>query len=481
MEPTKKSRQRACNACTKAKKRCDQQYPSCRRCVLRDIECYYPSTRLHENNDTPTAPTSVTSSRRRISRPQHDVSEALISVDDSMQFLPQSDDLSLIYSNNPLSLFQMNHNYYNPGDGDGGGSMGFTEFFLLPDSWTILDSDNKRNCDLRPVHQLNKTVHQVQAWMKQWVEEGSNMFIHRRLYFRDDEDRHSSGAGGCFNMPRCIQDAYTTCATYFSCTPKNRKMVLSIVEQRVETLLEEERDQNQDFGGDDNNNGHEQVEYLQFEEVSSFRDSALQSQTGNDTYDGKRNETRKHSVLDHLARVQALMVYQFIRLYDGDLQSRVMAESLMPVLSRWCMQMLDSALLSSEYVHSVSTMNLAAKGQASIEKKLNSDWNAWILAESVRRTWLVAGHVQSIYRLLNYGISPCPGGLRFTTRAGLWHAESAYEFGTRCREKDVLFYRSSDSGRQLLRTRPEEVDDFGRYVLQVVEGEEKVKQWFSIH
>lgn len=290
--------------------------------------------------------------------------------------------------------------------------------------------------------------------------------MHKRLY----HSRESSGDGrGRLHMPRCIQDAYTTCAAYFACTEKNREMILGIVEERVATLLEEEGDPD-DLNIDKN-----------FEDQSDDPSLAATLRIENDGQT-KAKPSKPLSVLDHLARVQALLVYQTIRLFDGDPRSRIMAESLIPVLSRWCKQMLDSALLSSQYVN-LATSTISTKGQASFEKKLNSDWNAWILAESVRRTWLVAGHMQCIYRLLSYGFTVCPGGLMFTTRAGLWQAESAYEWWAKCREKDVLFCPSLESGKYLLKsgeTSPDDVDDFGRFVLRIIEGEETVDKWLAV-
>ncbi|OKL62913.1 hypothetical protein UA08_01999 [Talaromyces atroroseus] len=486
---TAKSRRKACNACIKAKRRCDLQHPSCRRCIVRGIECYYPSTRLHDPTPITTATPSSSgdSSRRHRDRDSQDgdsqglVSTSLSSSSPSsysppfltpsfssaatatatMQQFPPTTH-SLLYS---AELLLLQGTRINP------------LYFLVPDSWTVASSEMaRRNRIGRTIPQLNKSVHQVQCWAREWIEQGSNMFIHKNLYYHDDSYNddcypHGGDAAG-LHMPKCIQDAYTSCAAYFACTTKNRKMALGIIEQRVATLLAEQGEyQNNDNDGD---NG-----------IFSTRDIS----------DDMNNNTKTKSVLDHLARVQALLVYQLIRLYDGDIRSRVMAESLIPVLTRWCMQMLDSALLSSQYVYSMSTsmgpylLSSSSNGKASVEKKLRSDWQAWILAESVRRTWLVAGHMQCIYSLLSYGINACPGGLMFTPRAGLWHAESAYEWWARCREKTkdsrggdgLLFCQSLESGTQLLKkTSPEEVDDFGRFVLDIMAGEEKVNQWLSV-
>ena len=71
----------------------------------------------------------------------------------------------------------------------------------------------------------------------------------------------------------------------------------------------------------------------------------------------------------------------------------------------------------------------------------------------------------------------------FTTRAGLWQAESAYEWWSKFREKDVLFFPSLESGKHLLKpgvTSPDDIDDFGRFVLRIIEGEERVNKWLAV-
>src|SRR5438045_4050363 len=41
------SRQKACSACIKAKRKCDRQHPACKRCTSKQLDWQYESTRLH--------------------------------------------------------------------------------------------------------------------------------------------------------------------------------------------------------------------------------------------------------------------------------------------------------------------------------------------------------------------------------------------------------------------------------------------------
>jgi hypothetical protein len=309
------------------------------------------------------------------------------------------------------------------------------QFFLTPTSWHVTDAG--RRSSPRPswkLPHLNDSVQQVLRWVKQWFDEGSNAFIHKHLY-------GPNGSG----MPKCMQDAYTACAAYFGCTERNRSMVLRIIEDRVRMLLDEEQDESLSWG------------------LSATTATA-----------------RKGVVAEHLARVQALLAYQVLRLLSGDARQRSMAEELFPTLRGWSMQMLECALLSSQYVQQqqlISSDSMAMVTEAPAAQKRESEWQAWILAESVRRTWLVAGHTQCIYGLLRNGISTCPGGLMFTTREGLWQANSAEEWWEKCWQKDVLFCHSLETHTQLIKkARPEEVDDFGMFVLRILSEKEEVER-----
>lgn len=337
----------------------------------------------------------------------------------------------------PAQLFPSNKNPYE------------YQFFLTPTSWHVADAG--RRSLPRPswkMSHLHGSVQQVLRWVKQWVDDGSNAFIHKHLW------GHDTGSA----MPKCMQDAYTACAAYFGCTERNRGMMLRIIEDRVRMLLDEQQDES--------------------ESSEWFWQSSSSSSTGK----GGRGATGgKGVVAEHLARVQALLAYQVLRLLSGDARQRSMAEELFPTLRRWSMQMLECALLSSQYVQQQqlisSSDGMVTVNTAPAAQKRESEWQAWILAESVRRTWLVAGHTQCIYGLLRNGISACPGGLMFTTRAGLWRADSAEEWWETCWQKDVLFCQSLETQTQLVKkARPDEVDDFGMFVLRIVSEKEEVER-----
>ncbi|KAB8070401.1 hypothetical protein BDV29DRAFT_180928 [Aspergillus leporis] len=175
----------------------------------------------------------------------------------------------------------------------------------------------------------------------------------------------------------------------------------------------------------------------------------------------------------HLVRVQSLLVYQIICLFDGDIHQRSIGEKCIPTLALWSSQMLECARISSEYIQ------LAQGGYRPPEPREETVWKAWILAESVRRTWMMRATIVSVYELLKDGQSSCPGGVKFTARAGLWEASSAQSWVAACQQQDVLFLSGVDANRLFLQARPNEVDGFMHYILTVIFGSDAVMTWAS--
>jgi hypothetical protein len=126
----------------------------------------------------------------------------------------------------------------------------------------------------------------------------------------------------------------------------------------------------------------------------------------------------------HVSRVQALIVYSTIRLFDSDIRQRYLAEQQLPTLYAWSHEMLASAGRAAGNGHLLLSNGI--DGGLGLDQDLAGEvvppakqeeilWHAWILSESVRRTWLVAQMVCAIYLTLQRGFAECPGGLMFTT------------------------------------------------------------------
>ena len=93
--------------------------------------------------------------------------------------------------------------------------------------------------------------------------------------------------------------------------------------------------------------------------------------------------------LNALARAQALLMYQVIRLFDGDIMLRAQAENDIPMFMQW----LDHLC--------------AIRDNLDVEHYQDSevDWHQWIFEESLRRTIIMSYSVIGLYSLIKEGES----------------------------------------------------------------------------
>jgi hypothetical protein len=271
-------------------------------------------------------------------------------------------------------------------------------------------------------HDLNCHIMRVRSWLTQWVEDGSNPYIHQRLYRT--------------RFPRSAQDAYTVLSCYVHKTPRNECAVFQIMEDRARQLV-------------------------------------LENSTASDSLDP----------LEHLARVHALLVYQTIGLYDGNIRLRHLAESYIPVLNSWLHQLVQRA---SQETYLGLSMVSSAREQAAIGFTIseiahleNHLWYSWILAESIRRTWAVISGIQGIYVGIQSGRAgeACIGGMMFTTRKGVWEAKSAPAWEKLCSEVNVGLFQLAESERLFTEADPANVNDFTIAMLEAIFGSERIQRW----
>ena len=290
-------------------------------------------------------------------------------------------------------------------------------WFLTSESWRVAPIDASA---LAPVSVavIKRYVTKVQGWLAEWVTEGQNPFIHRQLYAK--------------RKPRHTQDAFTALSSYFSRTPATEDLIFQTIEDRVEELVS-----------------------------------------------GEEQGLARLEPFEHISRVQALLIYSTIRLYDGDIRQRHLAEQHLDTVHRWTSQMLSTtaqaassgALLTSNAIESPQLRDNPSVTQETLL------WHAWILAESVRRTWLVAHFIRVIYNGLQHQCVECPGGVPITTRRGVWEAGSAFAWTKICAESNVGLMHRSETRRFLMEGRPESCDPFVLAVMEVDFGSEQMERW----
>lgn len=424
---------KACLACARAKRRCSKQIPTCGRCQSRGISCDYPLT--HHTFSLPPRQNQV-SSTHRVSTPDMAVAPTVTRLD--MLFDTPGDAMAIdhLYHFN----FDSGATLFNPNDDVHLHSKDISlPWYLEASSWELDQGPDPVGLPIYSSTVLLDHVEALKNWQAQWVRTGSSPYIHPNVYR--------------FQMPRCVQDAYTTLSTYLERTPANKALVARIVEDRVRQLL--------------------------------------------------NDPPQCTEMLEHLARVHALHIYQAIGLYDGDIRLRHVAETQIPTMNSWVRQLMHlakaaaaqgvqdfiqpviqppegskrSSLTCSSRSDNNNNNNEAVIAMTARLSREESEWYAWSLAETIRRTWTVVTAVQTVYLTLQVGHAPCPGGSMYTAREGLWDAKTASAWASKCGESSVDFVNRTQWSGVFESRRPEEMDEFSREVLQITYGSERVEWW----
>lgn len=305
-----------------------------------------------------------------------------------------------------------------------------TGWFHSPKTWEMVPFPQGKVA-LVSVNGLRRYVEDIRRWFVEWMETGSNAFFHPQLYRS--------------RFPRCVQDAYSTLSCYMHKTARNEGFIFQLIEARAKQLVE------------DHDHDHDLLA------------------TGVD-------------IFDHLSRVQALMVYQFMCLFDGDIRLRHVGEAHMHVLDNWRRQMVEHAGkaawldgIGMSAPHQQQTFGIGS--EVDIYCSENALWYAWILAESIRRTSIIGSTIHSIYSSLQHaGPVGCRSSVMFTTRHGAWEAQSAKAWEKICMRVNLGLMQIAEIERVFDQLKPEDVNDFTKVFLEAVYGVEQVKEWrVSIH
>lgn len=305
-----------------------------------------------------------------------------------------------------------------------------SSWFLETDTWTIYYIDSERHNEHSVVHMsdFKQFIQTVKNWLSQWVRDTHCPFLHKQLY---------SESG----LPSCLQDAFAAVAMYESKNDKNEEVIMGIIEEKANKLV---------------NN------------PSFLPDSGVEVQSSLRT-------------VEQLARVQALFIYQFIRLFDGDIRQRAQAEVLIPTLKDWNNKLWESANLDASLETSFGIAGLFSQGLGAkiLDDPSGQQWCDWLLAESVRRIWLIGNYVQGVYLMMRDRQTGCSGGVSFTVRRGLWDAQSAATWMWLVRNKDPLFVPCHETDLMIPFVEAPEVDVLCLSIMGIMWGAPRLDFWVS--
>ena len=274
---------------------------------------------------------------------------------------------------------------------------------------------------------MRKYVTVLQSWFEDWATTDSSPLIHRCMYST--------------KFPACVQVAYATLNSYIHRTPANTDTILQIVEDRAKDLIQEAGPVSDRVSVEDWMDGDDQ-------NVDLFA---------------------------QLTTLHALMVYQIIGLFDGDIRSRHVAEGQMAVQVSLASKLFHFSAKSLSNAHTAATHLVDCLPTPSTHSQ--QQWYLWILSESIRRIWLVAVSLPPIFSALQSGWAACPGGVMYTDRKGLWNAVNATEWERLCLKPNVASLRHFACGRLFEATDPMEIDEFGTTMLDMTFDGDLLEKW----
>ncbi|KAH7029912.1 uncharacterized protein B0I36DRAFT_326500 [Microdochium trichocladiopsis] len=113
------------------------------------------------------------------------------------------------------------------------------------------------------------------------------------------------------------------------------------------------------------------------------------------------------TLLDDLASLQAVLLYQSIRIFKGDLQQRIAAEQQAHLVEALALRLLRRADIELSRKNRTITDNDS-------DNSSDKTWESWIVAESVRRTVFIVLKLYVIFFQFR------TGGLCYQSKSSMW-------------------------------------------------------------
>ncbi|KAJ5669423.1 hypothetical protein N7462_010493 [Penicillium macrosclerotiorum] len=225
-------------------------------------------------------------------------------------------------------------------------------------------------------------------------------------------------------MPKAMQDAYACCSLYMSKNEINAPVIMSLLDARTQELL-------------------------------------LSPQPTH--------------FLDLLARTHALILFQIMRLFDGDIRSHTTANALLGTLESTVMALFDFTHLP----------NISESYNLLPMDPIFEFWESWVVQESARRTILLAFYFIQICKVLHGNVPmQCDGRLGLAhawyLSSHLWDAQSAFDFAIAWAEKQHFVVHDLDFSFALENANPDDMDLFGKMLLVTILGIDEAKAWFCL-
>lgn len=470
---TAASRQKSCNACVRGKRRCDKIYPKCTRCAAKGLDCVYQKL--------PPVPASASSP-----------SESSSSMGVGQNHLhKQSTNVTADFDMSGFEMPQCNLGPNAHTTTTGTGANTATTGTTTPAETLALDP----NLDFSVADLINGTQHTHSIWDLPGFLEPKAQFpapvpipnfgesqshsedLEQRQPMRDIAILQEANLEGCIatdpllvhdprsrmgfvlsyirdchktfaqtralpfmhprlyaqHLPRTVMSAFCAASTYATHTPTTKAWALRVLSEAAKEVQNE----------------------------------------------GRNNAV---SVLDKIARVQAIVIIDTMRMLDGDISMRAAAEREQGVILEW----VDELARVREELEGEDSPVTASRD------KPPKSWEHWILTESLRRTIMMSmaflcllcvlkeqirkPRLPLLYlpEIMTY-IYPADDALwqrtlAFTASKHLWEAPTSVEFFRAWRERPQWAIQNNSFKDFWQYARSEDCDEFTKLMLTTQVG-----------
>ncbi|KAF2625861.1 hypothetical protein BU25DRAFT_104970 [Macroventuria anomochaeta] len=305
------TRKKSCSACVKSRRRCDLEYPFCRRCLVKGLDCTYPS------------PSSVRDRKMVVRQTPPDLTPGKASVevvDSSAELLPF----------NSASTDPLGHDglpFSCASGSSSSSSLGSWQDEFAVSASLLLDNVPFEEPQLRralwpevtaPAYlnegQVRYILQALRSYVPSMAYTGSTPFLHQNLWQR--------------YQPESYQDCVSISALYLCKTSANTSLITNSINAKI---------------------------------------ARLGAASGN------------WSLLEHLAAVQTLIIYQIIRLFDPSLNDQAQAQKHNILLEIWAAHLWKRSFNEPTF--------------------LVNCYETWVFNESLRRTIMMSAYVRCAWSL----------------------------------------------------------------------------------
>ncbi|KAI0189638.1 hypothetical protein F4808DRAFT_445306 [Astrocystis sublimbata] len=428
------SRQKNCNSCVQAKRRCDRRMPVCSRCVAKEMPCVYSKSRTavrlekRAGRTTPSTETSVDFEGLSFAMDSDYYLEDMppnFHASAGVESTPNSVHDTMFSGDTSIDAFMHLMGGSGPSSSTPWAANTEEQHFQqlpTPADEEVMKSYEKmqacRQTDASDIYDpktpLYYIFNRVKAFTRETATKHATPFMHGRLY-QDFK-------------PQSIISSFTSCVLYESRTPTNRTMVMRSISGHARELVNTEM-----------------------------------------------CRVIKVTPIEKLARSQALFLYQVIRLFDGDVALRAQGEKDMGLLRTWL----------NELCHIRDNLgDIARLEYSTIKEQSPIEWEKWIFAECVRRTIIITYATISLYELLKDPEFIDPANTwehvhRWTLGRSLWDARSSADFRRAWKDSPHYVISNFAFDKFLENGKGEDVDEFAQILLNAVMGVDAMKEFMS--